>query len=674
VGVTPPESLRPPGKQEDQLPDEVAELRRQVAELRERAEHLQSLFDDANDAIMSLTLDGIFTAVNGGAGALLGWSREELLGHHFRDFLTPASRAFTEERTRRLQAGEKVSSIYEADFVCKDGSTVAVEARSRFVRDRAGHPTGIVAIHRDITERKRMEEALRRAEEQYRSIFENALEGIFQTTPDGQILSANPALARMFGYESPGELKAHVTDVSTRYVDAHRRAEVLKMLREQGTAHGVEFQFDRQDGSTFWASIGVHTVRDTTGAIRYYEGSMEDMTQRRMAEQIKDEFVSVVSHELRTPLTSLRGSLGLLASGMLGPLPDKGQRMLEIAVRNTDRLVRLINDILDVERIQSGKVSMNKTTCDMADLMTHAGEVMQAMAEKAGVTLTTLPVRARLWADPDRLIQTLTNLLSNAIKFSPAGGTVWLLAGRREEHLFLQVRDQGRGIPADKLESIFERFQQVDVSDSREKGGTGLGLAICRSIVQQHRGRIWAESTLGEGSTFTLTLPLAAEEQATAPPPRVAPLMPPESGKSPGRLVRDGQARLRVLVAEDDRDLARVLIAMFERRGAIVSYAQTGTAAIHSCKVAVPDLLILDPIMPEQNGYAVVDWMRQHQPLRQIPVVVYGAEEQGAAERQRLTLGPTLFFTKSRISPEDFEQQVLQWLDRILPEGGKGDA
>src|SRR5262249_44356009 len=155
----------------------------------------------------------------------------------------------------------------------------------------------------------------------------------------------------------------------------------------------------------------------------------------RLAEQLKDEFVSVVSHELRTPLSSLRGSLGLLASGMLGPLPEKGQRMLDIAVRNTDRLVRLINDILDVERIESGKVSMTKTSCDLADLITHAAEVMQAMAEKAGVTLAVQPLRLRLWADPDRIIQMLTNLLSNAIKFSPTGGTIWLRAEPQPDHL-----------------------------------------------------------------------------------------------------------------------------------------------------------------------------------------------------------------------------------------------
>jgi signal transduction histidine kinase len=226
---------------------------------------------------------------------------------------------------------------------------------------------------------------------------------------------------------------------------------------------------------------------------------------------MKDEFISIVSHELRTPLTSIHGSLGMLASGLLDAEPETGKRLLEIAVDSTERLIRLINDVLDVERIESGKVEMVKQTCNTADLMTNAADVMQAMAEKSGVTLSLSPLSTEVWADGDRIIQTLTNLLSNAIKFSPQGATVWLSAEQEGDRVLFQIKDQGRGIPTDKLETIFERFQQVDASDSRNQDGTGLGLAICRNIVQQHGGRIWVESVLGEGSTFCFTLPIASE-------------------------------------------------------------------------------------------------------------------------------------------------------------------
>ena len=455
---------------------DITERKRAEEALRESEERYRSLFENASDGIGCLTADGIITSVNRGLEVMLGWSREEMVGEDYRKFHTPLSLIAEEARICRIRAGEKVSSIAEIELVHKDGSVVPVESRTRFIRDTAGKPIRVLAILRDITERKRAEKALRQAEEQYRSMFENALEGIFQTTPAGQILSANPAFARLLGYDSPEELKAQVTNVGTQlYADPHRRAEVLELLRQQSAVHGVESQLTRKDGSKVWASISARAVRDVTRAIRYYEGSIEDITQRRAVEQLKEEFVSLVSHELRTPLTSIRGSLGLLASGMLGPVADKGQRMLDIAVRNTDRLVRLINDILDVERIQSGKISMVKTTCNAADLMTHALDEMRGMAAKAGVTLAVQPAQAQLWVDPDRIIQTLTNLLSNAIKFSPAGTTVWLSGEQQGERLLVQVKDQGRGIPAEKLESIFERFQQVDASDSREKGGTGLG-------------------------------------------------------------------------------------------------------------------------------------------------------------------------------------------------------
>lgn len=238
---------------------------------------------------------------------------------------------------------------------------------------------------------------------------------------------------------------------------------------------------------------------------------LRDISDRKIVERMKDEFISVVSHELRTPLTSIHGSLGMLASGLLDAEPETGKRLLEIAVDSTERLVRLINDVLDVERIESGKITMAKQICNAADLMNNAANVMQAMAEKFDITLSVRTIPAQLYADPDRIIQTLTNLLSNAIKFSPRGAIVGLAVEHQGNQIVFQVKDQGRGVPSDKLETIFERFQQVDASDSRNHEGTGLGLAICRSIVQQHGGRIWVKSKLGEGSTFYFTLPIGEE-------------------------------------------------------------------------------------------------------------------------------------------------------------------
>jgi signal transduction histidine kinase len=224
---------------------------------------------------------------------------------------------------------------------------------------------------------------------------------------------------------------------------------------------------------------------------------------------MKDEFISVVSHELRTPLTSMHSALKILATGKLGSLSKDGQQILEIADDNTERLVRLVNNVLDLQRIESGEVKMEKQICNISTLMIQATETMQPMAQHHGVVLVVEPIDMNILVDSDYIVQALTNLISNAIKFSAVNGKVWLTAENRPNvEVLLSVCDEGQGIPSDKLESIFERFQQVDSSDSRRKGGTGLGLTICRNIVEQHEGKIWAESTLGKGSTFSFTLPL----------------------------------------------------------------------------------------------------------------------------------------------------------------------
>jgi signal transduction histidine kinase len=238
---------------------------------------------------------------------------------------------------------------------------------------------------------------------------------------------------------------------------------------------------------------------------------IQDITERRAIDKMKNEFISLVSHELRTPLSSIRGSLGLLAAGVLDNEPKAAKQMLEIAASESERLVRLVNDILDLERLEANKISLNQQWCDTANLIQQAMDILRPLAEENNITISLLPSRVQIWVDRDRIIQTLVNLLSNAIKFSPAETVVTISVQDQADRVLFKVKDQGRGIPADKLENIFGRFQQVDVSDSRQKGGTGLGLAICRKIVQQHGGRIWAESILGKGSTFYFTLPIPLE-------------------------------------------------------------------------------------------------------------------------------------------------------------------
>ncbi len=246
---------------------------------------------------------------------------------------------------------------------------------------------------------------------------------------------------------------------------------------------------------------------DRNGTVKGLVALVSDISDLKAISQMKDEFISVVSHELRTPLTSIYGALKLLVTSPQSGLEEEDREMLNIAVTNTERLIRLVNDVLDLERIESGKIKMNKQSCNTADLVRQAIEVMLPMAHAQDVTLVAEPCPIAINADPDHIHQTLTNLLSNAIKFSPSHSSVWLTVDERESETLFKVSDRGRGIPSDKLEHIFERFQQVNASDSRDKGGTGLGLAICYKIIEEHDGRIWAESKLNQGSTFCFTIP-----------------------------------------------------------------------------------------------------------------------------------------------------------------------
>ena len=319
-------------------------------------------------------------------------------------------------------------------------------------------------------------------------ILDSAPEGIVGLDLDGRITFANPAAAAMMSY-TVEELHGQPIQTHIQFLGSGEES----CWREDGTSFPIECE-----------SAPIGDAGHIVGSVVTFR----DVSQRRAVEQLKDELISEVSHELRTPLTSIRSALGLLVGGVVGRLPASGHRMLQIAVKNTDRLIRLINDTLDLERVNSGQFRLELVVCDAAELMNQAADGVRSMAEQAGVVLDVGQPAVHLWGDPDRLLQVLTNLLSNAIKFSPAGGsTVWLEAEESAGELLFRVRDEGRGIPADKLESIFERFGQVDVSDSREKGGTGLGLAICRSIVKLHDGQIWVESTVGAGTTVCVALP-----------------------------------------------------------------------------------------------------------------------------------------------------------------------
>jgi PAS domain S-box-containing protein len=384
------------------------------------------------------------------------------------------------------------------------------ELERRVAERTAELEVAVSNLHAQMSQRAAAEARLRESEERYRRLVEHSPEAVL-VVARGKVLFANAAGVRLFGARDLAELLA---TPPLKLVHTSERAQAATQLAERLAGEGenvsprIEVRLARLDGTSIDAEITSASVNfDGQPAAQLL---IRDVGERRAVERMKDELLSIVSHELRTPLTSLRGSLGLLAGGMLGRMPHQGQRMLEIAVSNADRLIRLLNDVLDLERLRAGQMTMQLEAHMAADLVQRAVCEMRGLAERTGVRLSLGRLEGIVCADSDRLVQVLTNLVSNAIKFSPADCEVRVEARLDGRHVRFSVADHGRGIPGDHLETIFERFRQVDASDSRIKGGTGLGLAICRSIVHQHEGRLWAESTLGQGSTFYVELRAAA--------------------------------------------------------------------------------------------------------------------------------------------------------------------
>jgi signal transduction histidine kinase len=313
-----------------------------------------------------------------------------------------------------------------------------------------------------------------------------------------------------------------VNDPRVRVSEDTRRYLVAAWLPYVGLSVGFGLLFAVQSTHDFFPDLSLVAIVVALAAlvaVRQYLAQRElvqAQAQLRESERLKDEFLSVVGHELRTPLTSIRGSLGLLDGGVLGELPKDAANMVAVAVLNTERLGRLINDILDIERLAAGGLILEPVAVDAGELVSQAMQVVQATADGAAISLRSEVPCVQVLADADRIVQALVNLLANAVKFSNREGVVSVTVARRDHDALFSVLDSGRGIPADRLESIFERFRQVDASDAREKGGTGLGLPIARGIVEQHGGQMWAESHEGEGegSALRFTLPLPGADLA----------------------------------------------------------------------------------------------------------------------------------------------------------------
>lgn len=487
------------------------------------------------------------------------------------------------------------------------------------------------AMNRLAEERKAADSAIRKAKHFLSSVFDAASEvAIIATDNTGVITAFNKGAENMLGYgkadmvDKQTLMKMHLDDelnsrsarLSSEIGQPVKGFRVIVEKAEQNGSEKREWTFVHQDGHHVPVSMVVTVMRDSAGKVSGYLGVAENIAERKRADKLKSEFVSTVSHELRTPLTSISGALGLMVGGGFGELPEKAEKLLNTAHRNSKRLAHLINDLLDIEKIAAGKLHFDMQLCSLSSLIEQALESNRHYGSDRNITLALAgnAPDVLVYVDQQRFMQVLSNLLSNAIKFSPDGGTVKLAVEPKENKVIVSVIDNGPGIAKSFREHIFQRFAQVDSSDTRAKDGTGLGLAITRELVEHMEGRIDFESTEGEGSRFFIEFPIFHENlEDTQHRPAI------ENNQAP-----------RILVVEDDRDVANLLCIMLKDAGYQVETVFTGTDALSRLQQMHYDLLSLDLMLPDICGLEIIHKLRQQPNTADLPIVVVSARiEQG---------------------------------------------
>lgn len=496
--------------------------------------------------------------------------------------------------------------------------------------------------------RLRAQAVLNEKAERIRSIVDTVVDGIITINRYGIVESYNPAAKRIFGFEPEDVIGENVHMLMpTPYSEEHD--EYLQRYLEGGVAKvigiGREVEGRRKDGSTFPMELAVSEM-DIHGE-RMFTGIVRDITERKKVERMKTEFVSMVSHELRTPLTSIRGAIGLVLGNATGELAEKTRELLEMANRNSERLVLLINDILDMEKIESGKLTFDFKIVDVLDLVKSALDANQGYASSHNIRLKlvsnqTGPLNVR--GDEHRLLQVFANLISNAVKYSPENGRVDIDVYRNGEVIRASVRDYGCGITEEFRSRMFQRFSQADSSDSREKGGTGLGLAITKKIIEQHEGCIDYISNPGDGTEIYFEIPtwtgdvgIVKERARTRKPLK-------------SKVWLEGRvAQPRVLVCEDNADVAYMISCLLEEHGLIADIATSAENTLALLEKNQYSLLLADLNLPGMDGLQLLRELRENPETRQLPVIVISVR---ADESRRNITGNAL--------------EVVDWLQKPI--------
>jgi len=579
------------------------EAEKHLAQMEARS---RGLLEAAPEAMLVVDQRGEIVLLNLQAEKEFGYRRDELLGQKVTNIIPEgfAERLLTdgvEVLAQQIVTGIDLSGRR------KDGNEFPIG----IMLSPLASGEGILVI-RDISQRKNAEKHLALMEARYHGLLEAAPDTMVAVNHAGEIVLLNLQAEKEFGYRRDELLGQNIKKIIPERVAERLTADSPRSSLTLQIGTEIELTGRRKDGGEFPIEIMLSPLESAERIL-----VIRNISVRRQTERLKDEFVATVSHELRTPLTSISGSLGLLAGQWASKLPESAARLLAIAHTNSQRLVRLINDILDIEKLESGHVVFNLSKVAVRPLVEHAIEDTRGFAQSYGVQvrLGVMSDDADVNADPDRLAQVITNLLSNAIKFSPAGGEVLVAVEKNADDVRITVRDHGAGVPDDFKLHIFEKFAQADATSTRQKGGTGLGLSIVKQIVERLGGNVGFEDAPGGGAIFYVELPAW-------------------DGRAGGEIDLDSDvADTRILFCEDDRALAIVVREQLRQSGFAVDFAHTVAAALARTDATRYAAILVDLQLPDGDGVGLIVRLRAQMHNRYIPIIVIaGDPDQGRSD------------------------------------------
>lgn len=497
---------------------------RKMAEerLRISEKKLRAIFDQTFQFIGMMKVDGTLIEANRTAVRFAGINESDCLGKPFWDtpWWTHSKEMQDKLREAVVKAAAGETVFFEATHLDSDKKIHYVDFSLKPIKDDEGNVIFLMPEGRDITERRIIEKNLMESEEKFKAIFNNAGDGILLADPKNKkFFIGNDTICRMLGYTVDEINDLHVMDIHPEKDLPYVMDQFEKQARGE-ISIARDMPVRRKDGSIFYADINATSIE--IAGKKYLAGFFRDITERkqmeeelRMAEKIKfstdmkSKFTSMVSHELRSPMAVIKESINLVLEGAIGGITPEQKDILDTAKSNADRLARLINNVLDFQKISSDKMDLNIQDNDINKVVLENAKEINILAEGKGLAFTvnideSIPV---LKFDKDRIIQVLTNLFSNAIKFTEKGG-ISVSTERDNNVVHIIVEDTGLGIQADDMHKLFQTFERLGVNPDKRAGGTGLGLAISKEIILAHNGKIWAESQFGKGSKFHFTLPI----------------------------------------------------------------------------------------------------------------------------------------------------------------------